>query len=138
MVRYDSEVLYTFAERLEASAKSVIYLYAFLGVFIGAVCGYGLVERSVSTEPSDYIPLVVGSLVGLLVGYLVGSEHAFRIRLGVHTVLCQVQIEENTRPSGSRLSHPDQAPIAEQSPKRDRAAILLSMPEEVGSSSVGR
>jgi hypothetical protein len=96
MVRYDSSVIYQFAERLEFKARLTLWLFSFLGGCLGAML-LDVISGRVGAHPSgiDWLGFVAGGLAGLVVGW----ECAFRIRLALHAMLCQVQIEENTRPA---------------------------------------
>jgi hypothetical protein len=90
MQRYDADVLYEFAERLYAQAKLIIVMGTLLGMLPGGACAYLLVEH-------NGIIASLGALFGGVVGYVIGHEIAFILKLRAQIVLCQVQIEKNTR-----------------------------------------
>lgn len=93
IVRYDEAVLSEFARRLYRRALSIIVWCTILGLLAGGTLGGALAEATKSG--GGIVALVV--LVGGLIGYAIGSERAFMLRLQAQVVLCQVQIERNTR-----------------------------------------
>jgi hypothetical protein len=108
MTSYDATIVYRFADRMEAQAQSAIWGGLVGGGLLGLICGFLLSSHSM------YGPIVIiaGGVIGALIGWSIGSERAFKIRVALHTMLCQVQIEENTRPArsaapsgGSPLAH---------------------------------
>jgi uncharacterized membrane protein HdeD (DUF308 family) len=102
--KYDSDVLQAFADRLYRRARWGVLWYGFLGLILGGAVGLILVAlmqaASHSKEPLNGLALFF-ALIGALVGVGYGSEKAFQLRLDAQRTLCQLQIERNTRPSGS-------------------------------------
>lgn len=102
--KYDPEVLQTFADRLYRRTKWIGVWYGFLGFLAGVVLD-GPFAVLLARDPHGGGPFAIGlfllPLVGALVGYECGSSKAFHLRLEAQRTLCQLQIERNTRPSGS-------------------------------------
>jgi hypothetical protein len=103
MIAYNANVMYEFARRLEGKARFVTWYSSIAGGAIGC-----LVALIFAAHPGmggeEYGLGVLGLIAGALAGYIPGSEWAFRIRIAMHTVLCQVQIEENTRAFSSQAA----------------------------------
>jgi len=116
MIKYDSAIIYGFAEKLYARANGTIVSYALFGALGGF--GVGTIASSVAKNtasffgPSagdDHTLAIVGAVILGCVGLFLGVEKAFQLKLQAQLALCQVQIEENTRagvgvPSASLLS----------------------------------
>jgi hypothetical protein len=88
MARYESSLIYQFADRLYGRASSTIVAYTALFALIGFSAGLIYAGATVG--------LIAAVLLGAI-GYVFGSEKAFQLKLQAQTALCQVQIEENTR-----------------------------------------
>jgi hypothetical protein len=88
--RYDPLILQKFADRLYSQADSMIIICVILGVAIGVIGGF-------------QIGGIVGAVVGLVIlgalGFAIGLSISFQLKLRAQSVLCQKQIEENTRKS---------------------------------------
>ena len=100
-VRYDSAVIYAFAQQLESKALLMETLYSIAGALLGVFVGYGFGDSVLRLSEASSNPGALGGLIGFVLGgflgYLAGSARAFWIRLALHRMLCEVQIEENTR-----------------------------------------
>lgn len=94
MARYDSHVLYVFADELYARAEFITIVYTAIGALIGAFLGYVV---SAIGSGGSLLTTAIGLAVVGAIGYFVGSGQAFDLRLQAQTLLCQVAIEENTR-----------------------------------------
>lgn len=92
MTNYDPTVLQEYAERLYTQARGITAKYAL---------GFGLLCAAIGAAVSralDIPPLTLWlGIVGAVLGSLVGQSKGFQYRLQAQTVLCQVQIEANTR-----------------------------------------
>ncbi len=99
-VQYDGAALRRFAAALYSDAWLVTAGQTLLGSIAGGFLGW------VAGRALGGVLLVsaVGALVGGIAGYLVGSATALFLRAAAQLALCQVQIEENTRPSGINRS----------------------------------
>lgn len=92
-VVYDPSVIQQLAENLYRRANSLVALYS----VVGFVAGFALVLTALSRHDIA-IPLAFsGGLLGVLVGRLVATPRAFAMRVQAQTLLCQAQIERNTR-----------------------------------------
>lgn len=86
MTEYDPTVIQKHAEQLYAKANSVIWEYGISGFILGCL-GF-------------FFGVGVGSVLLIAFTYIgihIGVNKSFQIKLQAQTVLCQVQIEENTR-----------------------------------------
>ena len=90
MVQYDRSILESFATDLEKQARNVIAISGLIGFLVGGALGYGLGKG----------PLPLGlAMLGAVMGIAIGRARAFQLRVQAHTLLCQVEIEKNTRKS---------------------------------------
>ena len=112
MVKYDSKIIYKFANHLYRQALWAIVVSTILGIIFGAIAGLlsglgilGLANQNLDEGASQVAIAVavtlaltiVGAAVFGLLGFSGGRDRAFRLRLQAQTALCQVKIEENTR-----------------------------------------
>jgi uncharacterized protein YcfJ len=96
-VEYDSGVVTEFADRLYAQAKNIIVSYTILGALVfGAVGGLGAAATGRAYEA--LVGAITLGFIGGAIGYARGRERAYTLKLQAQTALCQVRIEENTRP----------------------------------------
>ena len=93
MPTYDSNLLRTLAERLNAQARSAVVV----GIVAGAVTGglFGFAASLIFMLSQSM--LIPGAVVGGILGIVAGRRKAQALRLQAQMALCQVQIEENTR-----------------------------------------
>ena len=96
-VKYDADVIVTFAARLYKQAGSIVASYTFLGALLGLLVG-GTAAAMLQRDDLMVAVAIVVALIAGAVGYVRGQERAFTLRLQAQTALCQVQIEQNTRP----------------------------------------
>jgi len=106
MATYDDSILQQHADTLYRAANRIVtntaLAYGVVGFFVSAllVGGFSAADNLTST---DNVVLVQGIVVVLLtavavcLGVISGREKAFRLKLQAQTVLCQRQIELNTR-----------------------------------------
>ena len=97
MSDYDPSLIRDAAARLHARARIAPPMSAVLGVAIGFIVAPHLLQAmppAVSLRcPEWVVPLVFG-----IVGWLQGLERGAHLRLQAQAALCQLRIEENTRP----------------------------------------
>ena len=93
-VQYQPAVIAEFASKLYSEASSLVIKWALMLGVVGAVIG-GFV--SAGKGGGGMVPLIAG-LVGALFGASYGREKGFTLRLQAQQALCQLQIEQNTRP----------------------------------------
>lgn len=105
--KYDEKVLQGYVDSLYAQARWIVFWCALRAVIIGAVGGavagiaLFFVDRSELPDPVGAIRIATGICagIGLLVGLSRGFDRAFQLKLEAQRVLCQMQIERNTRPA---------------------------------------
>ena len=100
---YDAALLEGYARMLLRRASFISVLYTLLGVVVGIVC-FGM-SQSVGRAASwiaDVPPELVSALaffVPLGLCYSLGQSRAYALRFQAQNLLCQLQIEKNTRVS---------------------------------------
>ena len=94
MVKYDPQVIVTFADSLYRHAASVVLTYTVVGALIGLASG-GAVGIAV-LDGGGRIGAAVGALLLGAIAFKLGQQKAFALRLQAQIALCQVQIEANT------------------------------------------
>lgn len=96
MVVYDPTILRRYANRINMSADLEILGWSFFGLFLGAIVGAIVSPLKLIDVPSSEL-LYIGALVGVFLGFLWGREKAFMLKVQAQQILCQVEIEQNTR-----------------------------------------
>jgi len=94
---YEPEYIKDYANTLYQQAKYVIPLHFFIGIFLGF-----FVFNAISIMLMDMLDFLIpsiGVLVGGVMGLQVGRNRASQLKLQAQLALCQLNIEENTRPS---------------------------------------
>lgn len=91
-VQYDRVVIMEFAERLYGQADSVTLLHTVLGLGVGLMIGI-VIARALDL---GFIAVLCCALGGGF-GYAIGDRRALMIRVRAQMMLCQLQIEANTR-----------------------------------------
>ncbi len=89
---YDHNVLVTYATRMHFWGNVWAVLIGIACAIAGAIFGNTIGEGG---GQAIFLGLIIGSALGALGGYV----HYFNQRLLSQLVLCQVQIESNTRPN---------------------------------------
>jgi len=89
MIEYDARIIYQFADALYRQARSIVLTYTLIGFLLGGVGGFVVAAEFAA---------IAGALILGLLGYVVGQQRAFQLKLQAQIALCQVRIEENTRP----------------------------------------
>ena len=99
---YDETILQKFAEDLYAQARSIIvsailryglFTYAFV---LLVTTGISYLQHS-PAPGLNYPPGLFLAVIAGIVGFNVGRQKAFLLKLGAQKILCQQQIERNTR-----------------------------------------
>lgn len=108
-IRYDPSVLREMAARLDAQATTTIVIWTVVGAVVGAgaLAVVGLALENVG------IGALVGLIVGGVLGYMIGEHRALMLRFEAQLALCQVAIEENTRPQTSEAPRAPELTVAE-------------------------
>lgn len=95
---YQPAVIYEYAHKLYIQAQSVITVSVFAGIIMLGSLGL-YVDYSVNEAPG--MLGLIGAVIGGVVGYLRAAAKAAELRLQAQLALCQVQIEQNTRPGAN-------------------------------------
>lgn len=105
--QYDPKVLQKFADDLYSRARSIV---------ISSCLIYGLLGYLVPWAAFSFIPRTGDSSTALanltwficifaaLIGFAIGRQKAFKLKLQAQQILCQMQIEANTRQSYATAS----------------------------------
>jgi hypothetical protein len=104
MVSYDDKIIRRFAQGLYDQANMAIILFTLIGVLAGGGLG-SLIARETG--------MFVGAALVGVIGFMLGQGRAFQLKLQAQMALCHVQIEQNTRSSGS-LAQEMLAPTEEE------------------------
>jgi hypothetical protein len=101
--QYDSQVLQQYADDLYRQAQSIMVWTAikygslvFLLSLI-ALSAFNAAQRSASDVSTGLVVVAVLTAVGVVVGVGAGRLKAFNLKLEAQRLLCQLQIEQNTR-----------------------------------------
>ena len=104
MVSYDPAVLQKHADQLYARARLSIMLHCLAGFVIG-VCVQNVQtlvwywSKTPGNPPaSDPDTFWIGAGIGAVIFGMIGNARALKFRMLAQTSLCQMQIEQNTRP----------------------------------------
>jgi hypothetical protein len=104
MVSYDPAVLQRYADQLYARARLSIMLHCLFGFVVGVgVQNVPMLlwywSRTPGNPPnSDPDTFWIGAAIGSVILGLIGNGRALKFRMLAQTALCQMQIEQNTRP----------------------------------------
>ncbi|KAB2661659.1 MAG: hypothetical protein DVB31_12090 [Verrucomicrobia bacterium] len=97
MSAYDPILIQRAADRLHTQAAAAAAMSAAVGVLIGYVVAPHLLQAlppSIALKcPEWLVPVAFGVL-----GWLQGLERGAQLRLQSQSALCQMRIEQNTRP----------------------------------------
>jgi hypothetical protein len=98
MAQYDPAVLQEHVDFLYRRARWIRFQYAAMGALIGVIPTIVLASISKVADAFPVIPVGI-LLAGLcaFIGFAIGSSKIFKYRLEAQTMLCQMQIERNTR-----------------------------------------
>jgi len=115
MRKYDPTVLGNYADDLYRLAFWVVLRYTTLGILLGVFIGYlptivWYVLNRNDRPPTSVLTLVFCAVLGALIFGAIGSGKAFKYKLEAQTVLCQMQIENNTRAASLMLNRLVSAP----------------------------
>lgn len=113
--QYDPEILQKYADILYRQAKSLAAWTALrYGVVLGVIVWLAVAIASpiarmrIDTSSGNTAALIAG-FIGLLIGYNSGKIKAFSLVLQAQQVLCQRQIELNTRTQGTAMAASQEA-----------------------------
>jgi hypothetical protein len=94
MTSYDEKVLQAYADRIYRRAAGLIFSYAFFCAVIGAVIG-AMFSAAVKATDTPWWAAV--GAIGLCVGIAWGRSASLKLRAEAQQILCQVEVEKNTR-----------------------------------------
>jgi hypothetical protein len=101
--QYDSGILQRFADELYRQAKWIIVgtvlrycLVVFLFMFVACFV-LGIQQPQLALSNDGLVVACIVSLIGIPIGIEAGRKKAFNLKLQAQQILCQVQIEQNTR-----------------------------------------
>jgi hypothetical protein len=98
--KYDAAILQQYADDLYAQARSVIATTAFIYGLVAFGVAFLLSNSATffrSNADFTILPAAVVGLIGAAVGVAAGRRKAFKLKLEAQTLLCQRQVELNTR-----------------------------------------
>lgn len=107
--QYDPNILQQFADSLYSQAKWLVFMTASrygLGtylIFLVGLIAIGNIHPPVEMNTVWGLP-VIPALIGTALGISVGRSKAFNLKLKAQQILCQVQIEQNTRKQEKSLA----------------------------------
>lgn len=127
-MEYDSGIIEQHARSLYSEADWVVYKYSFLGIILGGTAA-AIAARFQGS--SIGVMGLVGAVVGFLIGNSMGRARAFQYRLQAQTVLCQMQIERNTRGTVSTL-------VEDKPSKESNAPVPFAQSVEANPGQMGR
>jgi fatty acid desaturase len=101
MSAYEPKLHQEFADLLRRRAKRITLVFTLMAAIVGAGVGMAL-SRMMAAQHST-MPMILWIVLLGIFGYVAGKERSFNLQLRAHELLCQKQIEENTR-SGQMAS----------------------------------
>ena len=83
--QYDPGIIYTFADRLYARAKSIATQYAIIAAFVGGIAGLALAGAlDFARVPTALVGVLCFGGIGAAIGY----DKSFNLRLTAQQALC--------------------------------------------------
>jgi hypothetical protein len=98
-MKYDRKVLERYAEQLEESADRLPAMRG-LGWGFLLAAAIGVAGAFLHAQSAGYV--LGGFFVGLLAGFISAQGEALRLRVQAHSILLQIQIEQNTRQEAAK------------------------------------
>lgn len=92
---YDPKNHQDFVDLLHTRAKRITVVYTLMAAIVGAGISVGIGYMNFGAPKAGSV--VLWTAVLAFFGFVMGKERAFRMRLKAQELLCQKQIEENTR-----------------------------------------
>ena len=96
MVDYDRQVLHQMADGLYARAESIkirgALTYGLVGGVLGAIVGY--------PSGSSTVVFFLAAAIAGGIGWASASDRAFLLQVEAQRLLCTMEIEKNTKPTG--------------------------------------
>ena len=101
---YDEELILKGAEGFYRQARAIVVKHALTGAALGTLAGFLASLAWDATNSPNALVISAIALVGLWLGISSGRARAFALRFQAQQLLCQVQIERNTRALLEHLS----------------------------------
>ena len=95
MAVYDANIIQQFVDRLYRKAQIAVALYTSIGAVIGFIVIF--VPITYFGFSSGYVEGTGGATLLGMLGFWLGRERTFKLKLRAQLILCQTQIEKNTR-----------------------------------------
>ncbi len=95
MPAYDPNMHQKFAETLLLRARRISLVFTAMAAIVGA--GIGIAMPRMVGKPSTALPIILWTFVLGAFGFVTGKERSFTLSMKAQELLCQKQIEENTR-----------------------------------------
>jgi hypothetical protein len=100
MTTYDENILQQYADQLYREAKWIVFsttlIYGLISLLLALLLGLLLTRLSTDLSTWGVAPFIV-PLLGIGFGIQEGRRKAFHLKLQAQQILCQRQIEMNTR-----------------------------------------
>lgn len=116
-MEYKEENVVQFAKALDDKAELMLFTGTILGFIKGLVIGasISLIEHTfvlaVSTgADTGTLALGIGAILSFF-GYRQAAREGLTLRFQAHSIMCNVQIERNTRPPASMAIETQPAPV---------------------------
>ena len=90
MIQFDESLIQKEAATLYKKARDIIAIYILVGFLFSALIGF------VFTDGNINVSLMAG-VVGIVIGYASALSASHRLKFNAQMLLCQLQIERNTR-----------------------------------------
>lgn len=97
MTSFDPAIIEKFATKLYAQANQVIGVCSVIGAVLGGAGGFILAIMDQSQNVAFGVA-GAGVLMFGAIGFSIGQAKAFMFKLQAQQALCQLKIEQNTRP----------------------------------------
>ena len=101
MTTYDENILQQYADGLYREAKSIMFstalVYGLVSFLIAILIALLLGRVGTDMETISEFAMVIVPVIGIIFGILAGRQKAFHLKLQAQQILCQRQIEVNTR-----------------------------------------
>lgn len=102
MSGYEPKVHQEFADLLRTRAKRITTVFTLMAAIVGGGVGASLARMTGSSQVTYVV--IIWTAVLAVFGFVAGTERSFNLRLKAHELLCQKQIEENTRMQGTGIA----------------------------------
>jgi hypothetical protein len=108
--KYDPDILQQYADQLYSDAKWIIFTTALrysIIAFVIAILFLMTFDARARFDPfgsPNMVPVWAVTIAGLLIGLEAGRRKGFRLKLEAQKILCDRQIELNTRTQNTSMS----------------------------------